>query len=114
MIYLDKKNYSAADVFVLPSGMESFGLVFVEALLCGCPVMGRAEVLTEILPSERCGFHIPSSSPDSWADGIVKALERSWPKDEIHELSCVYTWEVLGDQFIILYKKIAASETYLR
>jgi len=29
--------YSAADLFVLPSLMESFGLVFIEAMLCGCP-----------------------------------------------------------------------------
>ena len=98
--------YNAADLFVLPSAMESFGLVFIEAMLCGCPVIGRAEVLMEILPSERCGSFLPSSNPDIWADSIAKALEQSWHKDEIHEQSRVYTWEVLEDSFEKIYKQI--------
>lgn len=98
--------YNAADLCILPSAVESFGLVFVEAMLCGCPVLGRAEVLKEILPSERCGVHIPSPNPARWADEIAKALERSWSQQEIHELSRVYTWEGLGPRFEEVYKQI--------
>jgi glycosyltransferase involved in cell wall biosynthesis len=99
--------YNAADLFVLPTKIEGFGQVFVEAMLCGCPVLGGAEVLTEILPSARCGYHIPSSSPEVWTESIMKALEQSWSKEEIHELARIYTWEVLGEKYENLYKKIA-------
>lgn len=98
--------YNAADLFALPSAMESFGLVFVEAMLCGCPVMGRAEVLMEILPSERCGYYLPSASPDRWADVIAEALAKPWAKDEIHGLSRAYSWEVFGDRFEKIYQQV--------
>jgi glycosyltransferase involved in cell wall biosynthesis len=95
--------YNAADLLVLPSAMESFGLVFVEAMLCGCPVIGRADVLEEILPSERCGVYLPSSNPDDWAEAITKTLQRTWSKEGIQALSQVYTWEVLGDKYDRVY-----------
>ena len=98
--------YNAADIMALPSKMESFGLVFVEAMLCGCPVLGRAEVLNEILPSERCGERIPDSSPEVWTDRIEEALGRSWSKDAIHKASQGYTWDSLGDEFLKIYEEI--------
>jgi glycosyltransferase involved in cell wall biosynthesis len=98
--------YNAADLFVLPSKMESFGLVFVEAMLCGCPVLGRAEVLREILPSERCGVFLPSSQPDDWSEYIVKILNQSWSKEDINQLSLVYTWERSGTRFEKIYREI--------
>ena len=72
-------------------------------MLCGCPVIGRPEVLVEILPSERCGVHLPSSQPSLWAESITRALEGDWSKAEIHTLSQVFTWEVLGNEFERIY-----------
>lgn len=100
--------YNAADLLVLPSVMESFGLVLVEAMLCGCPVIGRAEVTAEILPSESCGYYLPSDNPERWADLIAEALARAWSKDEIRDLSRAYTWEVIGDRFEKVYQRILA------
>ena len=100
--------YNAADLLVLPSAMESFGLVFVEAMLCGCPVMGRAEVLQEILPSERCGVYLPSSDPDDWAEAIAVALNQSWSGAEIRELARVYTWDSLEGKFERIYTQVSA------
>ena len=34
--------YSAADVFVMPSSQEAFGLTALEATACGTPVIGFA------------------------------------------------------------------------
>ena len=98
--------YNAADLFVLPSAMESFGLVFVEAMLCGCPVLGKAEVLQEILPSEGCGYYLPSSEPERWADVITRSLDRFWDKDEIHGLARVYTWKDSDGHFEKIYQQL--------
>ena len=35
------KAYSAADIFIMPSYAETFGLVILEALSCGLPVIAR-------------------------------------------------------------------------
>lgn len=100
--------YNAADVFALPSVMESFGLVFIEAMLCGCPVIGRPEVLREILPSQRCGLQLGSSRPEDWAEEISKALNRSWSKEEIQGSAAHFTWEVSGERFEALYQALVA------
>jgi glycosyltransferase involved in cell wall biosynthesis len=42
--------YGAADVMVSPSTYEGFGLTFVEAMACGCPVVGlRATSIPEVV-----------------------------------------------------------------
>ena len=52
--------YSAADVTVVPSYHESFGLAAVESLACGTPVVAtRAGGLTTVVCSEKTGFLVP-------------------------------------------------------
>lgn len=38
-----KGYYKRADVFVLPSCDEGFGMVYIEAIMCGCPVICRKD-----------------------------------------------------------------------
>lgn len=72
--------YRAADVLALASISESFGLVYVEALACGLPVVTRGDELRRevlgdaatLLPAE-----IPSDAArdaDAFAEGITQAL----------------------------------------
>jgi GT2 family glycosyltransferase/glycosyltransferase involved in cell wall biosynthesis len=52
--------YRAADCFVLPSA-EGFGLTFVEAMMCGLPVIGLDKGGTEQIVTEENGYPIPSA-----------------------------------------------------
>jgi len=46
-----------ADLFLLPSQLESFGLVALEALSCGVPVIGiKAGGLPELIDDDNCGY----------------------------------------------------------
>jgi len=73
--------YSAADVCVVPSYYESFGLVALEALACGTPVVA-ADVgdLRNIIRQGETGYVVADNSPEKLAAGIESQLSRT-PSD---------------------------------
>lgn len=70
-----------ADLFLLPSNAESFGLSALEALACKVPVIGaRAGGLPEVVIDGECGFLPPVGDVDAMAEGALSLLE----DDELH------------------------------
>ena len=68
--------YNAADVFVLPSWYESFGLVAVEAMACGTPVVvSRVGGLTTFVEHGKTGYLVPWRCPDAFARSLETLLE---------------------------------------
>ena len=67
--------YSAADILVVPSYYESFGLVGLESLACGTPVVStKVGVLEDILKQNNTGHLVENATPRSLAEGIEKIL----------------------------------------
>ncbi|MCJ7743709.1 MAG: glycosyltransferase [Dehalococcoidales bacterium] len=69
--------YSAADVCVVPSYYESFGLVALESLACGTPVV-TTDVgdLRKIIRPGETGYVVANASPTELADKIALILSR--------------------------------------
>jgi len=67
--------YRAADVVVVPSRSESFGLVALEAAACGRPVVA-ADVggLSTLVAHRRTGLLVPSRDPAAWAAALDAVL----------------------------------------
>jgi D-inositol-3-phosphate glycosyltransferase len=67
--------YSAADVLVMPSRSESFGLAAMEAQACGIPVVA-ADVggLRFIVDHGASGFLVPGRDPGAYAERILEVL----------------------------------------
>ena len=56
--------YNGADLFVMASKMESFGLVYAEALACGIPVIGTAVGgIPEVIDDGKTGSLVPPDNP---------------------------------------------------
>ena len=72
-----KDYYKAADVFVLPSCDEGFGMVYIEAIMCGCPVICRKDDGgQEIVDTTGGGVAVEIPNSDDAAVGnILKAID---------------------------------------
>lgn len=65
----------AADLFVAPSRYESFGLIFLEAMRWGTPVIGTtAGGIPEVVEHEKSGWLVTPESPGELASALVRLL----------------------------------------
>ena len=68
--------YRAADVCIVPSRSESFGLVALEAAACGTPVVASAVGgLTTLVDDGRTGFLVEDPTPDAYADAVRRVFD---------------------------------------
>jgi glycosyltransferase involved in cell wall biosynthesis len=86
--------YNAASVFVFPSKTDTFGLVLLEAMACGCPV--AAYPVTG--PLDVIGDSPAAVLSDDLRDACLKALkiDRSLPRAHAEQFS----WEACTRQFV--------------
>jgi len=103
--------YRAADLFVVPTvALEGFGLVVVEALACGTPVLvtpiaGLPEVVRDLDPS----LILPSADAPDIARGIIDALRGTVPLPS--EDACVayaqrFDWPVIAKRVRAVYGEV--------
>src|SRR5207237_4824027 len=70
--------YRAADVCLVPSRSESFGLVALEAAACGTPVVAAAVGgLRTLVDHGHTGFLVEGSDPDGFAAYVHEVLDNS-------------------------------------
>jgi glycogen(starch) synthase len=69
------RHLQTADLFVAPSRYESFGLIFLEAMRWGTPVVGTtAGGIPEVVAHGETGWLVPAENPPELAAAIVKLL----------------------------------------
>lgn len=68
--------YQRADLLCHPAKHEAFGLVFLEALACGLPVLASDSIggVREVLGGGRYGEVVGVTSPECLADGLLRFL----------------------------------------
>ena len=106
--------YAAADVVVVPSYSESFGLVALEAQACGTPVVAAAVGgLTTAVIDGVTGFLIDGHDPRDYAGAIRRlfadaALHRSMSVKAAAHASD-FTWDATVDRLLSTYERVMAS-----
>ncbi len=106
--------YSAADVALVPSRSESFGLVALEAQACGTPVVA-ADVggLPYVVEHERSGFLVEGHDPGDHADRLLQILRdgrlQAALGEEAARQALRFTWDATTDQMVAIYDEVLAD-----
>jgi glycosyltransferase involved in cell wall biosynthesis len=75
-------HYRLADVFVMPSTGEGFGIVFLEAMACGCPVIaGNRDGSVDALAHGELGRLVDPDSPEE----LLRALRATLAEERHHD-----------------------------
>jgi glycosyltransferase involved in cell wall biosynthesis len=76
---------SRSSVFAFPSLSEGFGMVLVEAMACGLPVVSTDCIAgpSEVLQNGRCGILVPVGDADALAKGIVRILTNPQLREQL-------------------------------
>lgn len=103
--------YAAAEVVIMPSHYESFGMVALEAMAMGTPVIA-SEVggLAFLVQDGRNGYLVPSRDPEALAERIYELLTNPRCRRELgryaKENAKQYAWPNIVAQMIVVYKKL--------
>ena len=82
---------AAADMFVLPSAHEGFGLVFLEAMHCGLPVIASASGgQTDFLRDGETGFLVPVGAVEVLAERIRRLAHDERLRRQMSEFNVQY------------------------
>lgn len=110
------RHYAAADVVVLPSLYEPFGIVCTEAMSMEKPTVvgarGTNGMREQVIPSgeKQCGIHVNPFEPKDIAWGIIQVLQSSdkgvqWGKNGRERVLAEFSWDAVTKRTITIYKE---------
>lgn len=107
--------YSAAEAVIMPSHYESFGMVALEAMACGTPVIA-SEVggLAFLVKDGVTGFHFPAQDPEALSQRLLTIIgDRELRERMSNQAAAVakdYAWEKITARVADLYTQVLGQE----
>jgi D-inositol-3-phosphate glycosyltransferase len=106
--------YRAADVCIVPSRSESFGLVALEAAACGTPVVASAVGgLTTLVDHGHTGYLVDDPDPVAYAAAVRRTFDEPLAAERLSTASVLrarlYTWRSAARTLVELHDELASS-----
>jgi len=117
VIFLGKRDqdslqyyYSAAEMLVMPSHYESFGMVALEAMACGTPVIAtQVGGLQHLVQDQETGFTIPNGNPNALEEKITVLICKPELREKMSQKSTSYahsfSWNTIANKLIEVFEK---------
>lgn len=108
--------YAAAEMVVMPSHYESFGMVALEAMAMGRPVIA-SEVggLAYLVQDGVTGYHVPSRNPEALAERIYELLTNEECREQLGRAARLsaerFDWAIIAGRILALYQTLLNSDT---
>jgi phosphatidylinositol alpha-mannosyltransferase len=110
---LDKPNvYASGTIYVAPNtGGESFGIVLLEAMASGTPVIASdLPAFRRVLQDGECGKLFINEDSESLAQAVIDLLNDSVQRDKLHTAGLArvreFDWDIVADEVIEVYKSV--------
>jgi glycosyltransferase involved in cell wall biosynthesis len=101
---------SAADLLVLPSLSEGYGLVILEALACGTPaIASQVGSVPEILIAPELGMMVPPGDSAALARAMLEAVGKSWQTEKLVAYARANTWAKRAARFLKVYQSVLTN-----
>lgn len=103
--------YSAAEVVVMPSHYESFGMVALEAMACGTPVVAsKVGGLAYLVQDGVTGYFVPAQDPHALAEKLQQVFNDHHLREQLGAQAAAYAqdfnWENITRQMIGVYQAL--------
>jgi glycosyltransferase involved in cell wall biosynthesis len=112
------KFYKCADLTVVPSLYEPFGMVVLEAMVAGCPVIvADTGGLKEIVVHEETGLCFKPGNPESLAQAMIRVLKNEdlaqrLTSDAHKFIEEKYNWELIARHTVDIYQRSIKEYEY--
>ncbi len=99
------RMYRHADVFCLPSIQEGFGIVFLEAMASGLPIVATtAAAIPEVVPHRQAGLLVPPRDVGALAGALIEVLQNPEQRAAYGAFGQAYVeaydWRRVADRFL--------------
>jgi len=100
--------YSAAEAVIVPSQYESFGMVALEAMACGTPVVAsQVGGLAFLVQDGITGYTVPTSDPQALADRLLTLIKDPELRNNMGrraaEFAKDFSWQNIAERISSLY-----------
>lgn len=103
--------YSRANIFINPSLEESFSLVTVEALSCGCPCVVLDTSAVAELVNDDNGVVLHGHKPEDYLDAIKSIENRGYSRESVRATALKYDNKYMLEGYMKLYGEVLRDES---
>lgn len=100
--------YKQSDIFAMTSAIETFGIVILEAMAAGLPIVCFDAPGVSYVMSEDCGYICELNNTDEFKMKLIKLIneDNSYFSRKSIERAQSYKWDVVSKKYLFMYEKI--------